>query len=153
MAVFKDRVFGVADGLVYLFFRCRWEKGTALPLFEGCDFHDCDLGGNAVSTLYNCRLYQTNLDGCDFSRADVRWSETHPGSPSSAVGCNWPGIAAVNDCRWWAGLRFGPGEVYALLTLALLPESPDRKAIFASVPRKHMDRVRALLKRPFGGKR
>ena len=120
-----------------------------LPNFYNCEFHDCDLTNTKVGDMVNCKLYATNLDGADFSRANLFMTLTHSGSPCSAKNCRWEGIAATFDCRFLEGLQLDEDAAWSIVALALIPASPAREAILKAIPRKHRRRLLALLSRPF----
>lgn len=123
-----------------------------LPYFRNCEFHDCTMTGLAIGELIGCRLWNCDMSGSDFTRADVRFSQTDSGSPTTAIGCSWAGITAVMDCRWWGGLRVGRQDSYVLLMTGLIVESPARDRIYKSIPDEFRAKVHALLRRPFRSK-
>lgn len=120
-----------------------------LAEFDGCEFHDCDLRDATVTRLTNCKLFSCQLDGCDFTSANVAFSETHPGSPSSAAGCKWRGILAINDCRFWGGLVVDEEAPWLFLAMAMIPASPAKDHIYRLLPAATRRRLRAELRRPF----
>lgn len=129
------------------FLRCRFPRD--LPDFDECDFHDCSLAGARIGQLTRSRLWRCDLSGADFRRADVRGSQTHPHSPSRADGCQWAGLTATIDCRFFGGLTLTDADVYTFLTLALVPESPLRPTLYAQIPERFRPQVRALLGREY----
>lgn len=147
---FEFGAFGYGRGSVENaeFRNCRF-LGSPAPDFVGCSFHDCDLSGLKLFRLERCRLWSTDLSGCDFTEASVSFTETHRESPCRAHGAKWAGMHAVIDCRFFAGLELGPGDAWDFVAIALLMQSPDRKSIYRSVPDRFRPRLEALLRRQF----
>jgi hypothetical protein len=106
----------------------------------------------AVGELISCRLWNCDLSGADFTKADVRFSSTEPASPTKAIGCSWAGITAVMDCRWWGGLDVGRQDAYVLTMTGIIVSSPARDQIYKTIPDEFRGKVHALLRRPFRSK-
>jgi len=130
-----------------IYVNCKFEG--ALPNFYKCEFHDSDLSGCTVAEMIECKLFNTILNGCDWSRAVVHLSLTHPGSPCPADGCRWTGISAVMDCRFWQGLKLSDDAAWLFMAMAMIPESPARAAIYEMLPREQRRRIHHELKKPF----
>lgn len=129
------------------YINCKFNL-TTLPSFASCQFHNCIFVRCKVDELLNCKFWACKFDECDFTEADVRYSQTESASPTIASNCKMAGIAAINDCRWWAGLSVDDATVYDILTLCLLPISVAKQSVYKSIPDKFRGRVASLLRRP-----
>lgn len=133
---FENQVFREGDLPSFLkgaiFVNCRF-KGR-LPDFIGCEFHDCDLSRCVVSELTDCALFSTNLDYCDFSEADVRFSRTNAGSPCTAYGAEWQGCAVNLDCAWFGGLKASKEDAEIFLIMGIIPLTPLKKDLYKTFP-------------------
>ncbi len=129
------------------YINCKFNL-TSLPSFEQCQFHNCTFVRCKIDEFLTCKFWSCKFDECDFSDADVRYSQTESASPTIATNCKMAGIAAINDCRWWAGLSVDDSTVYDILTLCLLPISVAKQSIYKSIPDKFRGRVASLLRRP-----
>lgn len=130
------------------FVNCRF-TGREFPRTANCEFSDCQMQGLKFRELVTCKLWNCNISGSDFTEADVRWTQTEPAAKTIARNCVWPGVIAVNDCRFWAGLEVASGDAYILSMLGLLVSGPDRDQIYRSIPDSVRYRVASLLRRPF----
>jgi uncharacterized protein YjbI with pentapeptide repeats len=128
----------------YSFVNCRF-KMKLLPNFHNCEFHDCDLSYTKARRMTYSKLFSSNLDGVDFSNASLLFSET---SRCSAHGCKWQGAAVILDCRWFSGLLTGD-DVWQLVAMGLVPESPFKKEIYKSIPGGQRSKVRKVFKEEF----
>jgi hypothetical protein len=116
-----------------------------LDNFNGCEFHDCEFINAKVNQLTYCKLFSTKLINIDFSSANVVGSET---MNCLTDNCNWKGIIAILDCRFFGGL-VTENDHWQMLGVAMIPESKDRKEIYKMIPDKHKSKVRSLLKEEF----
>lgn len=144
---FTDASFVPPSGLKFV--RCRFQFKTHALAFDRCEFHDCDLSNNRVGVFTNNALWNSDLSGCDFRGADVSFTITAPGSPTKAVGCRWAGMRAILDCGFFAGLKVSEEDAWILTLLGVLVSSPAHDAIAAAIPKKHLPKVRALVRRDF----
>lgn len=151
MQTIENKRYTAANELTNLvaakYINCKFNL-TDLPSFTACQFHNCTFVRCHINELLNCKFWACKFDECDFTEADVRYSQTEPASPTVTTNCKLAGIAAINDCRWWAGLKLDDASVYDVMTLCLLPISDAKQSIYKSIPEKFRGRVASLLRRP-----
>lgn len=130
------------DGVCFV--NCKFTTKNS-PKFNNCEFHDCEFVGAKLTQLTYCKLFSTKLASVDFSQANVLYTET---VNCKTDNCNWKGIAAILDCRFFGGL-VTENDHWLMLGVSMIPESNDRKDIYKMIPDKHKSKVRSLLKEEF----
>jgi len=123
-----------AKNLPAHFYNCDFDKlDLSRALLDNCIFDGCSLKHVKLGKAVKAEFYSSDLSHIDMTEADIRWVFAQN---VKVDGIKLMGAQMTMDCWFMNGVIVTEGDAWRLIYWAMLPDSPDKKAIIELIPKR-----------------